>query len=76
MSEVGDCSGSVSNSVSRVLIEYIKDACTEEVGFSPILSTTCKTICLKNVNAQNQCCYFLFSSRSGVFGTGDISISP
>ena len=47
----GGCLGSISDSVSGVLIysgvleNAVKDSCSGEVGFSPTLSTTYMMIC-------------------------------
>ena len=49
----GTCSGSISDSVSRVVIDSgvlknsVKDSCSGDVGILPTLSTTCAMICFK-----------------------------
>ena len=73
MGDISWVRGNCSNSDSELVSGVCTNSCQGVVDFSPTLSTAQVKICSNIVNAPNQDLSVL-RSRSGVMGTGDISV--
>ena len=62
----GGHSGSISNTVSGVLIKFVRDACTEDMGFHPLSLLLVKSFVLKMLVPRTSV-VLLYSVQGWVF---------